>query len=175
MSSESREAFEQLARAELDLLYRVARRLTRNETDVEDVVSQALLKAARAWKTFDGRYPRSWLIKILKNEYLGNLRTGKLVTTSLDDAEDPGCSEASVWRDLDARALGDEVIEQLDRLPEEYRLAVSLCEVEGLSYSEAAEALDVPVGTVRSRLFRGRRALRDKLAAYHDPGCGEVR
>jgi RNA polymerase sigma-70 factor, ECF subfamily len=174
VSSESREAFERLANAELDLLYRVARRLTRNDTDAEDVVSQALLKAARAWKTFDGRHPRSWLIKILKNEYLGNLRTGKLMTTSLDDAEEP-CSEASVWRDLDARALGDEVIEQLDHLPEEYRLAVSLCDVEGLSYSEAAEALDVPVGTVRSRLFRGRRALRDKLAAYHEPESGEVR
>ena len=170
MAPESRRTFEAVATQELALLYRVAQRLTRRQSDAEDLVSQTLYLAARAWASFDGRYPRSWFITIMKNEHLKTIRTkrSEAPTVSLDDAPDVSASE-SEWRDLDARLIGEDVIQELDKLPEEYRLAVALCDAEGLSYQEAADALEVPVGTIRSRLFRGRRILRDRLAWMQNP------
>ena len=147
------------------MLYRTARRFIGSGPDAEDLVSQTLLLAARGWTSFDGRFPRSWLIKIMKNEFLRLRRSvqSKPETTSFEDGPEPH-GEDSAWRDLDTRMLTDAIVEHLDGLPEEYRLAVSLCDVEELSYIEAADALEVPVGTIRSRLFRGRRLLRDRLA-----------
>jgi RNA polymerase sigma-70 factor, ECF subfamily len=147
------------------VLYRMAKRLARDDSDAEDLVSQTLLLAARAWSSFDGRYGRSWLIKIMKNEHLRVIRSGasRPQTVSIETAPEQ-YSSGSEWRDLDAKMIGDGVIHELDSMPEEYKLAVALCDIEGLSYQEAAEALEVPVGTVRSRLFRGRRILRDRLA-----------
>jgi RNA polymerase sigma-70 factor, ECF subfamily len=165
MAPESRRTFEAAATRELALLYRISRRLTRKESDAEDLVSQTLFLAARAWGSFDGRYPRSWFIRIMKNEHLRTIRSSRseAPTVALEEAPEIAAS-SSEWHDLDARLIGDSVIEELDKLPEEYRLAVSLCDSEGLSYQEAADALEVPVGTVRSRLFRGRRILRERLA-----------
>lgn len=162
-----RKPFEDVARAELPVLYRVATRLTRNEQDAEDLVGRCLLLASKAWDSFDGRYARSWLIRILKNEFLNSQRVVKnQPSASLDDVTEP--SEDNFWAEISDRALVDALMDELDKLPDEYRLAVALCDIEGLSYEEAAEALEVPIGTVRSRLFRGRRMLRAGLAYWQD-------
>ena len=170
-SEARKEAFETLALNELPVLYRVARRMMRAGSDAEDLVSQTLLLAAKGWAAFDGRFPRSWLIKIMRNEYLRILRTAgsRPQTVSFEDAPEPD-DERAGWRDLDARLLSESIVEELDSIPEEYRLAVSLCDVEEMSYADAAKALEVPIGTVRSRLFRGRRMLRDRLAWEQQEG-----
>lgn len=163
-------AFERLALEELPVLYRVARRVVRDAAEAEDLVSQTLLAAAKGWTSFDGRFGRSWLIKIMKNEHLRNIRTrnSRAQTVSFEEVPEPH-DQADTWRDLDAKLITDQVVCQLDAVPEEYRLAVVLCDIEQMSYEEAANALEVPVGTIRSRLFRGRRILREKLALEVQP------
>lgn len=154
--------FDAAVRGELTVLYRVARRLALNESDAEDLVGSTLLQAARAWDGFDGRYLRSWLVQILRNEHLGLLRRrGRRPEASLEEAVEP--SDEGFWEAVSWRAVGDDLIRELDRVPEDYRMAVVLCDVEGMAYEEAAKAMGVPVGTVRSRLFRGRRLLRARL------------
>ncbi len=159
--------FEEVVGKELATLYRVARRLTLNGPEAEDLVGQTLLNAAKAWSKFDGQYPRSWLLKILKNEHLGSLRksAARPVTVSIGDRD---AYDDGPWNAVDWQIVGSNIIEELDRLPEEYRLAVALCDVEEMSYEEAALAMSIPVGTVRSRLFRGRRILRNRLASLVD-------
>lgn len=125
-------------------------------------MGQTLLAAARAWQGFDGRHARSWLLRILKNEHLQNLRKGasRPQFAPLEDAEP---ADLQTWERLGERSETEEILRELDNLPEEFRLAVTLCDIEQLSYEEAAMAMGVRVGTVRSRLFRGRRLLRDRL------------
>ncbi|MEA2554051.1 MAG: hypothetical protein QOJ65_2227 [Fimbriimonadaceae bacterium] len=137
-----------------------------NSTDAEDLVGQTLLAAARAWGNFDGRYIRSWLVTILKNEHLKGIRSkaSRPKTVGLEDGKE--LTEGSPEHEIDTRAFADEILKELDSLPEDFRMAVALCDVEQMSYEDAAQALGVPIGTVRSRLFRGRRLLRDKLKAY---------
>jgi len=171
-SLKPRNAFEDVALAELPVLYRVARRLTLSDTDAEDLVGQALLLAARGWNSFDGAHPRSWLIRILKNEHLGMVRkkAGRTIE-ALEEVPEP--LEEGFWEEISWRAVGSDILRELDRLPEEYRIAVALCDVEEMSYEEAATAMEVPVGTVRSRLFRGRRMLRARLVHALDD-CGTI-
>jgi RNA polymerase sigma-70 factor (ECF subfamily) len=161
------ERFDEAARRELPVLYRVALRLTRHEADAEDLVGQVLLQAHKAWATFDGRYVRSWLIRILKNEFYHSRRKpGAMGNLNLEMVEEP--SDDGFWEQVSWNAVGENILRELDKIPEEYRLAVALCDVEEMSYEEAAQALEVPVGTVRSRLFRGRRLLRAKLVHIMD-------
>jgi RNA polymerase sigma-70 factor (ECF subfamily) len=151
---------------ELEVLYRVARRMTGNDSDAEDIVSQTLLNAYKNWDSFDGRHARSWLIKILNNEWLYLLRKRK--TRSETDFETSGePADENFWKAIDVQMEFKQVVEALDELPEEYRVAVTLCDMEELTYEAAAEALDVPIGTIRSRVFRGRRILRHKLVAHY--------
>ena len=158
--------FEKAALAELGLLYRVARRYAMNATDAEDLVSQTLLAAAKAWDSFDGKHVRSWLITILKNEHLKTLRyrASRPKTVGIEDSFE--VSGESPSDEIDQRAFVEDILRELDSLPEDFRMAVALCDVEQLSYEDAAAALGVPIGTIRSRLFRGRRALREKLKAW---------
>jgi len=155
-------SFESIVLEEIPVLYRVARRMTLNDSDAEDLVGQALLRAVKAWNGFDGRHPRSWLIRIVKNEHLMRIRhRATRPEVAMEEVSEP--SEDGFWEEMSWRAVGADILRELDRLPEEYRMAVALCDVEELSYEEAAEAMDVPVGTVRSRLYRGRRMLRAAL------------
>lgn len=143
------------------MLYRVARRLTKNEDEAADLVQQTLVKAFGAWKRFDGVHLRSWLIKILRNEHLMKVRTERRiehVELKEDSATDDGLWDELAWRDQAHRLLIE-----LDELPEEFRWVVVLCDVEQLSYEEAAAVLDIPIGTIRSRLSRGRAQLRARL------------
>ena len=145
------------------MLYRVARRLAANPSEAEDLVGQTLLNAASAWSRFDGAYPRGWLIRILTNCHLRVLRerNSRPVPTGID----PDRVVSEPWNAIDWGLCGAGLLEHVDRLPEEFRLAVYLCDVEGLSYDEAATGMDVPVGTLKSRLLRGRRELRRRLAS----------
>ncbi len=156
--------FDAVVRAELPLLYRVAKGLAPRPADAEDLVGATLLLAARAYGAFDGRFPRAWLVQILRNECYGASRKrAARPETALDAVAEP--SDEGFWREIEWRAVGSDLMAALDALPEEYRLAVALCDVEEMSYDEAALAMSVPVGTVRSRLFRGRRLLRAALAS----------
>lgn len=162
-SSSRKPPFEEVARTELPVLYRVARRLARNDAEAEDLVGTTLLLAARAYDAFDGRHPRAWTIQILRNEFFGQARKrANRPETALDSVAEP--SDEGFWREVEWRAVGGDLMRALDGLPEAYRLAVALCDVEEMSYNEVALAMEVPVGTVRSRLFRGRRLLRARLA-----------
>lgn len=143
-------------------MYRVARRLGANAEASEDIVQSTLIKAYQAWDRFDGRYVRSWLITILRNEWLMSLRSVKN-DLSLDADEAPEVPDAPFWDRHDLKMQADELLLELGRLPDIYKLAIQLCDVEQLTYEEAAEAMEVPVGTVRSRLFRARVMLRSRV------------
>lgn len=153
--------FEKSVRPELAILYRVARRLARSDDEASDLVQQTLMKAFQAWGRFDGRYLRSWLIQILRNENLMRLRSsGKHEEVELDDQL---VSEEPFWDEVHWRSQVHRILEELDRIPEEFRLAVTLCDIEQMTYEEAATAMEVPIGTVRSRLSRGRALVRARL------------
>ena len=159
--------FEDVVMTELPVLYRVAKRLTLDPADAEDLVGQTLLNASRAWEKFDGRHPRSWLIKILRNEHLTELRRrgARPVTSAQTDDDQSSCDP---WPAVPAKLTAELILVALDKLPEEYRLTIALCDVEEMSYEEAAQALGVPLGTIRSRLFRGRKLLQRQFMVHHD-------
>lgn len=146
----------------MPLLYRVAKRLTGNAAEAEDLVGQTLLSAYGAWERFDGSHPRSWMIRILTNCHLKILRAGGGRAPSVE--LDPERVGKEPWHAIDWSLCGPQLMAEVDRLPQEFRLAVVLCDIEEMSYQEAADALEVAVGTLKSRLFRGRRTLRARLA-----------
>ncbi|MBX3173865.1 MAG: sigma-70 family RNA polymerase sigma factor [Gemmatimonadaceae bacterium] len=167
--------FSTLALTALDDVYRFARSLTRDEADAEDVVQETYLRAFRSWKTFQmGTDVRRWLFTIARNVFLRSKERGKREVTLDDDgAEAVDAAEArDVWlrRGLEpilARAdLGPAIQQALAEIPEAFRSVVILVDMEDQSYEDAAAVLEVPVGTVRSRLFRGRKLLQEKLMAH---------
>lgn len=164
---------------ELDVLYGVAMRLTRNPHDAEDVVQETLLRAYRSIETFDGRYPRAWLLTILRNTTINRARkrtpdllideerTLGALPARGPDGRDDGVEETALGRMPDAA-----VVDALRRLSPDHRAVVALVDIDGLTYQEAAEVLDVPVGTVMSRLHRARSRLRARLErAGYLPGA----
>ncbi len=163
------EALRRYVLPELDVLYSVALRLTRNPHDAEDVVQETLLRAYRSIERFDGRYPRAWLLTILRNANMNRVR--KRTPDLLHDEERTFATMAATG--ADGRAGPEEVVldripdvavvDALRRLSEDHRAVVVLVDIDGLSYREAAEVLDVPVGTVMSRLHRARRKMRTRL------------
>jgi RNA polymerase sigma-70 factor (ECF subfamily) len=167
--------FEVQVLSHLDSLYGVACRLTKAPLDAEDLVQDALVKAMRARDQYQpGTNLKAWLFKILTNTFINKYRRGGLERVVLDgpDADplaDGWVSAASMraLRDPENQALRSIVAEEIHRalaeLPEEFRLAVVLSDVEELSYKEIAEVMDCPVGTVMSRLHRGRRLLQKRL------------
>jgi RNA polymerase sigma-70 factor (ECF subfamily) len=167
--------FEAQVLSHLDALYAVGCRLTKAPLDAEDLVQDALVKAMRARDQYQpGTNLKAWLFKILTNTFINKYRRGGLERVVLDgpDADplaDGWVSAASMraLRDPETQALAplvaEEIRKALDELPEEFRIAVVLSDVEELSYKEIAEAMDCPVGTVMSRLHRGRRLLQKRL------------
>jgi RNA polymerase sigma-70 factor (ECF subfamily) len=151
--------------------------MTRNPADAEDLVQETYLKAYRAFNTFqEGTNLKAWLYKILTNTFINSYRSRKRrpEQTELDDVEDlylyrrlGGLEAATAGRSAEEEVLehfteGD-VKDAIESLPEQFRMAVLLADVEGFSYKEIAEILDVPIGTVMSRLHRGRKALQKAL------------
>lgn len=162
ISADGRLIAARVIEGELEVLMRVAKRLTQNEAEAEDAVSQTIIIALERWNSFDGRHPRSWLIQILRNEWLQALRKRKVRReSSYDQGLDPAAE--LFWGAVDDKLEAEMIHRVIDELAEEYRLAVTLCDVEQLTYEEAARALEVPVGTLQSRLFRARKMLRTKL------------
>jgi len=161
-------------------LYGAALRMTRNPSDAEDLVQETYLKAYRAFGSFEeGTNLKSWLYKILTNTFINSYRARRRrpVETELDEGEDlylyrrlGGLEAATMGRSAEDTVLDrlsePEVKAAVESLPEAFRLAVVLADVEGFSYKEIAEILDVPIGTVMSRLHRGRKALQKALHEY---------
>ena len=159
-------SFESVATAEMAVMYRVARRLAPDAVEAEDLVGQALLLAARGWPAFYGRHPRSWLLKILKNEAQKRSLDKKTHFRLFEDQSELTDSETE--RRIGEHLTAEAIVKAMDRIPWEYRVAVTLCDGEGMTYEEAADVLDVPLGTIRSRLYRGRRLLQQKLQRWSD-------
>ncbi len=172
-----RERFEELALPFADNLYSAALRMAHNPADAEDLVQETFLKAYRAFDTFeDGTNLKAWLYRILTNTYINTYRARRRRPdeTDLEEVEDlylyrrlGGLEAALAGRSAEEEVLDSftdaDVTAALDALPEQFRLAVILADVEGFSYREIAEIMGVPLGTVMSRLHRGRRALQRAL------------
>jgi len=168
-----RASFEREALVHLDSLYRVARRLTGNTADAEDLVQETLLKAYRAWETYtQGTNAKGWLLTILRNAFINEYRRRTRHPEPVDlDTIEPFVVFDDVQEEDPQGAFFDKIVDEevlraVDQLPEAFKEAVMLSDVEGLSYDEVAKVLEVPVGTVKSRLFRGRRLLQAKLYDY---------
>lgn len=172
-ADQKRASFEREALVHLDSLYRVALRLTGNVADAEDLVQEAVLRAYRSWEQYTpGTNARGWLITILRNLFINEYRRRSRHPETVDvDTIEPFAVFPEI-QDEDPQAtffdsiVDDEVLRALDQLPEVFKEAVMLSDVEGLSYEEIAQVLGVPVGTVKSRLFRGRRMLQSRLYEY---------
>ena len=170
--------FEKAAMPYVDSLYNTAYRMTRSAEDAEDLVQETFFKAYKYYDKFEeGTNLKAWLFKILKNTFINNYRKKKLEPRSVDFAEIEDSFERIVRRDTSESAgdpeteffngvLDDDVRKALESLPYDYRMVVILADLEDFSYKEIADILDVPVGTVMSRLFRGRRILQKQLAEY---------
>jgi RNA polymerase sigma factor (sigma-70 family) len=157
--------WEEVARRYGRFLYTIAYRLTGNQDDAQDVVQEVLLRVRRGLETYRPGSMEGWLSRITTNVFLDEVRRRRRrpVDALPVDTErvlplSPAPDEA-----LAAAVLPDEVQGALSRLPDEFRAAVVLCDVAGLSYQEIGDALEVPVGTVRSRIHRGRALLREAL------------
>ena len=169
--------FTELTMEHMPSLYTAALRMTRNPADAEDLVQDTYLKAYRAFETFqEGTNIKAWLYRILTNTFINSYRAKKRrpEETDIDDVENlylyrrlGGLEGASSGRSAEEEVLDrfteTDIKEALESLPEQFRIAVLLGDVEGFSYKEIAEILDVPIGTVMSRLHRGRRALQKRL------------
>ncbi len=171
--------FENLAIPLMDSLYRTALRLTRNPTDAEDLVQETFLKAYQGFHQFDrGTSFKPWIFKILMNNFINayRKRVKEPPQTRFEELEEfslyeqasrhLGRGQASVETQVLHRLTTEKIKEAIEALPEEYRAVVVLADIEELSYQEIAEALGCPMGTVRSRLNRGRRLLQKVLWDY---------
>lgn len=175
MASREKPNFEQLALPHLELLYRVARRLTRHEQEAEDLVQETYLKAYQSFARFELREYgiKPWLLRILHNAYLNRRARAARAPRAIDSQtleEGQAAAEPTAMPDLtptlDSEQLDSEVKRAIDGLSEEYRSVLLLWATMELSYRDIAEALDIPIGTVMSRLYRARQQMARVLADY---------
>jgi RNA polymerase sigma-70 factor (ECF subfamily) len=177
--------FAEQAMEHMPSLYNAALRMTRNPADAEDLVQETYLKAYRGFGGFqEGTNLKAWLYKILTNTFINTYRARRRrpEESDIEDVEDlylyhrlGGLEAAATGRSVEDEVLEHvteaEVKEALESLPEQFRIAVLLGDVEGFSYKEIAEILDIPIGTVMSRLHRGRKALQKRLYDFgHERG-----
>ena len=160
----------------MDVLYNFALRTTGNENDARDLLQETYLKAYRFWDKYEkGTNIRAWLFRIMKNSYINRYRKETKEPDKVDyedienfynviraESTDPNDLQEQLYGNL----LGDEVTKALQSLPDDFRTVVILCDIEGLTYEEIAEFVECPIGTVRSRLHRGRKLLQEKLFEY---------
>ncbi|MFC0185050.1 RNA polymerase, sigma subunit, ECF family [Pseudarcicella hirudinis] len=161
----------------IDSMYNFAFRLTNDEDDANDLVQDTYLKAFRFINSFEeGTNAKAWLFRILKNSFINDFRKKTKEPSKVDyqDVETTYNSEedAETTQTTDLRVetvqdmIGDEIANALNALPVDFRTVIILCDVEGFTYEEMAKILDIPIGTVRSRLHRARMLLKDKLKTY---------
>jgi RNA polymerase sigma-70 factor (ECF subfamily) len=174
----TRREFESLSLEHLDALYSAGLRLTRNERDSEDLVQDTYLRAFRFFDKFErGTNMKAWLFKILTNTFINKYRRRVKERTVVEGAareagnerfvtHEPTESASDPERYFFEKLLSDDVIRSIDTLPVDFRLVVILADLQEFSYKEIAEILDCPVGTVMSRLFRGRKILQKNLLGY---------
>jgi RNA polymerase sigma-70 factor, ECF subfamily len=159
------EIFEMEAMRHLDNLFRTAKRLTMNQTDAEDLVQETFMQA---WKSFDryeqGTNCRAWLYKILFNKFDHYRRKKYTQAKYIQEADDLTFLSAACNTPISKHLTDREVVNALNKLPEHYRSVVLLADVQEFDYKEAAIILDIPIGTVMSRLNRGRAQLKKSLA-----------
>ncbi|GIW52675.1 MAG: RNA polymerase sigma factor RpoE [Gemmatimonadales bacterium] len=172
-ADEKRRSFEAEALPHLDAVYRFARSLTRDAQRAEDLAQEAMLKAYRSWHQYrPGTNARAWLLTIVRNTFINQYRRQQHEGTSVDLGEMESYTAFPEVQERDPegkffdRIVDEEVLRAIEELPEEFREVVVLSDLEDLSYAEIAELLGVPVGTVKSRLFRARQALQRKLYEY---------
>lgn len=165
-----RDAFARFVLPETEVLYRVARTLTAQPADAEDLVQETLLRAYRSMDRFDGQYPRAWLLTILRNAEHNRHRRRR--PHLLDDPEqamdtlgDQHGDDGNPEHLVVDQCFATEVEDAFNALPDKYRQVIAIVDVEGLGYTDAAKALDIPVGTVMSRLHRARKRIRRHLTA----------
>src|SRR5881394_2673766 len=171
--AEKRASFEREALIHLDSLYRVALRLTSNPAEADDLVQETMLKAYRAWHQFErGTNAKGWLLTILRHAFINEYRRRTRHPENVDlDTIEPFAVFGEI-QDEDPQGaffdkiVDDQVLKAIDQLPETFRETLVLSDVEGMSYQEIAKILEIPVGTVKSRLFRARQLLQAKLYDY---------
>jgi len=175
--ADRRAEFERVAMVHAGALYGTALRLTHNERDAEDLVQDALLSAYKSFDQFEpGTQCKAWLFKILTNSFINKYRRRVLesnVAQAMQREGETGVMSADAKRSahdaeerLSYSLMGSAIQRALSDLPDEFRLAVVLCDVEEFSYREIADIMDCPVGTVMSRLHRGRRLLQTALREH---------
>lgn len=169
--------FEAAAMPFVDALYNTAFRMTRNAEDAEDLVQETYLKAYKYYDKFEvGTNFKAWLFKIMKNTFINNYRKRQQVPPQSDFADIEESFESQVVdearrikdpeEELLENVLDEDLQRAIDELPPDYRMVVLLADLEGFSYKEIADILEVPVGTVMSRLYRGRRLLEAAMLKY---------
>jgi RNA polymerase sigma-70 factor (ECF subfamily) len=176
----NQDAFADQAMEYMPQLYSTALRMTHNASDAEDLVQETYLKAYKGFAGFEqGTNLRAWMFRILTNTYINSYRSKK---RRPDETELDGVEDFYLYRRMGgleaaraSRSAEDELMDYftdadvqaaIDALPESYRLAVLLSDVEGLSYKEIAEDLDIPIGTVKNRIHIARKELKEKLSLY---------
>lgn len=168
--------FEEEFMPQIDALYTFAYHLTYNEDDANDLVQETYLKAYRFIdKYIEGTNAKAWLFKILKNAFINQYRRKSKQPTKVDyeeiinfhDEEDTNYSSYMDLREeMFQGMIGDEVTNAINALPVDFRVVILLCDIEGFTYEEISKIIDIPIGTVRSRLHRARNMLKEKLQEY---------
>jgi RNA polymerase sigma-70 factor (ECF subfamily) len=172
-AEDKRRTFETEAIPFLDTVYRVALRLAGDPSQADDLTQETMLKAYRAWHQYkQGTNVRAWLLTILRHTFINEYRREKSRGTTVDVAE---YEQFTVFHDVQEadpegrffdQIVDDEVVRAIDKLPEEFRECIVLSDIADLSYAEVADVMKVPVGTVKSRLYRARQALQRLLYDY---------
>jgi RNA polymerase sigma-70 factor, ECF subfamily len=191
----TKQEFQQLALCHLDALFASALRLTKNQGDAEDLVQDTFLRAYRFFDKFErGTNIKAWLFKILTNTFINRYRRKLKERTLTEGSEREAVHERLLAKDAQEyqsnpeqavfdRLLSDDVLRAIDGLPDDFRMVVVLADLQEFSYKEIAEIMECPVGTVMSRLYRGRRLLQKNLEGYAielgivkpaAPGIGKV-
>jgi RNA polymerase sigma factor (sigma-70 family) len=174
--TKSQQIFEKELFPHMEALKTFAYHLTYNEEDADDLVQETYLKAHKFIENYDaGTNAKAWLFKILKNAYINDYRKKVRRPTKVDlddlisirDGENPNSHTFHDLRqEIFDNTMGDEVTMAMNSLPIEFRTVILLCDIENFSYDEIAKILELPIGTVRSRLFRARNMLKEKLKQY---------
>jgi len=164
--------FEALTMPHIDALYNTALRLTKNESDAEDLLQETYMKAFRFFHRFEpGTHIKAWLFKILSNTFINQYRKKQRDREVLEDWEwEQTAKPSGVTHDVEKQILDrfmcQHVLDAISQIPIEFRMVVIYADLEEFSYKEIAEIVDCPIGTVMSRLYRGRRLLRKMLHDY---------
>lgn len=161
---------------QLDALYNFGLRLTADPNDAEDLVQDTIVKAYRFFSSYEkGTNAKAWLFRILKNSYINNYRKESKrpqevdfdeVSTFYETIRDERVDTSDLERKMFRELIDDDLAKALDDIPEDFRTVVLLCDVEDFTYEEISNMLDVPIGTIRSRLHRGRNLLKAQLMDY---------